>query len=370
MMQKFGTALRVLLLALIIVALVAPLGASRAQAQAGSIATVNTPKLNIRNGPGAGYAVLGTVSQGSTITLLGRNADSSWAFIRTASLLEGWSSTLFLTTTIQLSSLPVLGTGTTVEPTASVIVGSLNVRSGPGTNYPVLLTVGTGHVMSMLGRNNDGSWVMVRVNGVVGWVNESSIVPQSPIMSLPNTSGSVAPPPTAQPPASNPPGSLPGGIPDGNVAPGTAVVTAGLLNMRSGPGPGYSVVGKLANGTLVTMLGRNSAGSWILVSSAGLQGWVSSLYLQIAGPPVEVPILAEAEPTAVVTTGAINVRSGPGTTFAVITTAPYGTIVNMLARNGNATWVQIRVNGVVGWVDALYLSTGYNLWYLPLGTTG
>ncbi len=63
---------------------------------------------------------------------------------------------------------------------------------------------------------------------------------------------------------------------------GTAVtarahtVTADYLNVRSGPGFGYSVIGTLRYGTVVTVVG--TSGSWSKISSPRA-GWVYSSYL-------------------------------------------------------------------------------------------
>jgi len=123
----------------------------------------------------------------------------------------------------------------------------------------------------------------------------------------------------------------------------------------------------LNGGDVLTLVGRNTNGSWAKVQTIdGLEGWVSTRYITIAGSASDLPILASVEPAATVTTGTLNVRSGPGANYDVITTANYGTVVNLLGRNGNASWVQIRVNGQVGWVDASYISTNYNIRYLPV----
>lgn len=63
--------------------------------------------------------------------------------------------------------------------------------------------------------------------------------------------------------------------------------------------------------------------------------------------------------TGTVTSYRLNVRTGPGTNFAVITRLSTGNVVNLTGyRNGDATWVQVSLaNGTVGWVSALYLRT-------------
>lgn len=153
--------------------------------------------------------------------------------------------------------------------------------------------------------------------------------------------------------------------------PNTAIITADLLNFRSGPGAGYGVIGQLPGGTTVTLLARNSNSSWVKVRApSGQEGWVSTLYIIASSPVAELPVLAAAEPQGVVMTDALNVRSGPGAEFPVVVTLNQNTWFNLIGRNGNATWVQIRVNGMTGWVDPSFIATDYNIWYLPLGTAG
>jgi uncharacterized protein YgiM (DUF1202 family) len=54
---------------------------------------------------------------------------------------------------------------------------------------------------------------------------------------------------------------------------------------------------------------------------------------------------------AVVTTGLLNVRSGPSTTFPIITTVPNGTEMTVLGRNATNTWLNVQLaDGTEGWV--------------------
>lgn len=57
-------------------------------------------------------------------------------------------------------------------------------------------------------------------------------------------------------------------------------ITSGTLNVRSGPGTNYSIIGSLANGTKVNIDGTNSweNDTWMYISSP-MVGWVSTSYL-------------------------------------------------------------------------------------------
>ncbi len=54
---------------------------------------------------------------------------------------------------------------------------------------------------------------------------------------------------------------------------------------------------------------------------------------------------------AVVTSEALNVRSGPSTSFAILTTVPNGTELTVLGRNSANTWLNVALeDGTEGWV--------------------
>src|SRR6187402_485291 len=77
-------------------------------------ASVNTGRLNVREGPSAGYLVIATVSFGTDVELLGRNADASWAQVRLATGQVGWASTLYLSSQTIFNDLPIVSN--TAEP--------------------------------------------------------------------------------------------------------------------------------------------------------------------------------------------------------------------------------------------------------------
>jgi SH3-like domain-containing protein len=62
-----------------------------------------------------------------------------------------------------------------VDPNIAVVTTELlNVRSGPSTAYPVLLTVPSGTQMTVLGRNAINSWINIQLeDGTEGWVTRT-----------------------------------------------------------------------------------------------------------------------------------------------------------------------------------------------------
>ena len=62
---------------------------------------------------------------------------------------------------------------------------------------------------------------------------------------------------------------------------------ASALNVRSGPGTNYNILGKLYSGELVEILG--STGGWYKISYNGGTGYVSAEYVQEGAPPDDIP---------------------------------------------------------------------------------
>lgn len=60
----------------------------------------------------------------------------------------------------------------------------------------------------------------------------------------------------------------------------TGTVTAGPLNVRSGAGTGYGILGQLQKGDAVTVESENING-WYMVTSGGLAGYASASYIKV-----------------------------------------------------------------------------------------
>lgn len=63
----------------------------------------------------------------------------------------------------------------------------------------------------------------------------------------------------------------------------------------------------------------------------------------------------------------LNVRSGPGTTYAIVAKLPDGAPLSLLARNGDGGWVQLALEtGGVGWVSTRYVTADGAIDQLPI----
>lgn len=75
---------------------------------------------------------------------------------------------------------------------------------------------------------------------------------------------------------------------------GTGYVDTGALNIRSGPGLNYSIIGTLRDGERLSLMGRNAYGDWLKVrTSTGLEGWVGSGSVVIDVMLFDLPVLQD-----------------------------------------------------------------------------
>ena len=87
------------------------------------------------------------------------------------------------------------------QATSSV---NVNVRGGPGTNYPAFGSLFAGTALNVVGRNSTSTWYVVDYNGRQGWVANSVVNVTGPCASLPFIADPPTPtplPPTATPPS-------------------------------------------------------------------------------------------------------------------------------------------------------------------------
>lgn len=138
-------------------------------------------------------------------------------------------------------------------------------------------------------------------------------------------------------------------------------VTADVLNVRSGPGTGYGKVGSLKKGATVSITGETNG--WYAITAGSVKGYVSAEYIDLApvggssnAPAVdEPPVADELEPQrGIVSTSALNVRSGPGTGYSRVALLSRGASVTVTGKSGS--WYAITAGSIEGYVSAEYIT--------------
>ena len=132
-------------------------------------------------------------------------------------------------------------------------------------------------------------------------------------------------------------------------------VTADALNVRSGPSTSYSITTKLYKGDKVEIL-ETSNGWHKIKASNGKIGWVSGDYIKVSSGSTSQTSTSTTKAT--VTATSLNVRSGAGTSYSVITKLSKGTVVDVIESASNG-WKKIKTSGgTTGWASGDYLTTG------------
>ena len=156
--------------------------------------------------------------------------------------------------------------------------------------------------------------------------------------------------------------------PQTNTNPGNArmTVTSALLNVRQSPAITGRVLTQISRNQSYGIVGRNVDSTWWQINVNGTVGWVNAFFTSasnIQNVPVTSTTTQVNPPTtgfAVTTTAAVNLRTGAGTTFSILNVIPRNTSVSILARNADTTWWQVNYRGVVGWVNAGFVTLQSN----------
>jgi GH25 family lysozyme M1 (1,4-beta-N-acetylmuramidase)/uncharacterized protein YgiM (DUF1202 family) len=136
---------------------------------------VTVQALNVREGPGTDFNVVGLLTLNQIVNEIGKTADGSWIQIRRDSDgLTGWCYGRYLAT-IDETHPPQPVPGTTEW--YKVNTRSLYVREGPGTNYNPVGSLSQDQYVVGESVSDDGGWVQIRgFDGLTGWSSAQYLV--------------------------------------------------------------------------------------------------------------------------------------------------------------------------------------------------
>lgn len=136
----------------------------------------------------------------------------------------------------------------------------------------------------------------------------------------------------------------------------------------AGPGRAYQEVSRLGSGTDVVATGTQS-GEWALIQFGDFNGWVNARRLTLEDLPeqeVEFDETLDSTTTTAARSGAtlygvrsssvgVNIRSGPGVSSSVLTSAPRGVELVGTGRF-EAQWIEVSYNGTIGWASGTIIT--------------
>lgn len=155
------------------------------------------------------------------------------------------------------------------------------------------------------------------------------------------------------------------------------VATAGQVNLRAGPSADAELLLQVPAGQVMSVLGRNPTGDWFHVRlNTGETGWmlaellqqnvgaIQAIYEATPLPPQRYGTLGQV--ARIIAPAGANLRQAPDVTFALVTTLPPGTQVNLLARSPYNPWVKVDAGGIIGWTALITLETQAVIEALPI----
>lgn len=194
-----------------------------------------------------------------------------------------------------------------------VVIGT-GARLSSAPEGETLAELPGAEAVTAIGRNADASWLMVQLlNGRQGWVKAADVVifgvEELPVVAAqgevaqgetaaeatatPTEEAEATPTATAQAAATPTPAAVATEARPEAVMTGVANVTGARLNIRSGPGATYRIIGKAVGGETLSLAARNEAGDWLLIVRDDLPdgaGWVAASLVRAEEDLTALPV--------------------------------------------------------------------------------
>lgn len=205
--------------------------------------------LNLRQGPGTSYNIIGELSSGTNVQIISQ-CNSNWYKVQYNGTTGYVYAPCISIVSGNLSSSSSK-TGTVINLSGDI---QLNFRLGPSTNDTVIGGLSEGTTFTILSESN--GWYKINYDGTIGYVYGYYVSVGNNSSSLSNSSSNTS--------KSGVVSNLNSGVD---------------LNFRSGPNTDYSIIGELSEGTSVTILSENNG--WYKINYDGTVGYVYSDYISI-----------------------------------------------------------------------------------------
>ena len=236
--------------------------------------------MNVRSGPGEEYDRIGGATASEAYGITGKNEDGDWWQINFGGE-TGWIYAPFVTAT-NAENVPVVG-GSIAETTSETqapatdtekaaaetesatvtVLGDMNIRSGPGTEYDRIGGATAGEAFEITGKSPDGEWWQIDFDGQSGWIFAPYVIAAN-AEGVPVVGDSQAESRSPEDSTTETP-----------TTPGEPLATtAGDLNVRGGPGTEYDRIGGANEGEEFAITGKSSDGEWWQIDFEGQSGWL------------------------------------------------------------------------------------------------
>jgi len=218
--------------------------------------TVNVSSLRVRTGPSTSHTTIGSVKKGQVVQVVGEVQD--WFKInyagQTAYLSKDYVTKGGSNENATQGNNQEQNNNVTVQTGGTYVVNatSLRVRTGPATYHSVIGGVLNGTKLNVVG--SEGSWFKVNYQGKTGYVSSEFVKFVK--------GGTTTPEQPEQP---------------NQGAIGDYYINASALNVRSGEGTNYRIIGALPHGQKVQVISENSG--WSKINYNGQTGYIGTRFL-------------------------------------------------------------------------------------------
>jgi uncharacterized protein YraI len=209
-----------------------------------------TANVNVRTGAGTNFNAIGRINPGTSYAVLGQQA--GWVIIDFNGQ-QGFASGDFVRISGGEPSVPAPEQPAPSAPSGQVAEATavVNVRTGAGTNFNAIGRITPGTSYAMLGQ--EAGWVIINYNGQTGYVSGAFV-------------------------------RLSEGAPSaGGGAPieGPAAVSSVTVNVRTGAGTNYRILGQIRAGVPYAVVGDEAG--WVIINYNGQNGYVLGSLVTISG---------------------------------------------------------------------------------------
>ncbi|MEM5632956.1 SH3 domain-containing protein [Bacillus cereus] len=218
--------------------------------------TVNVSSLRVRTGPSTSHTTVGSVKKGQVVQVVGEVQDwfkinyaGQTAYISKDYVTKGGSNE-----NVTEGNKQEQNNNGTIQTGGSYVVNatSLRVRTGPAAYHSVIGGVLNGTTLNVVGSEN--GWFKVNYQGKTGFVSSEFVKFVK--------GGTTTPEQPEQP---------------NQGAIGDYYINASALNVRSGEGTNYRIIGALPQGQKVQVISENSG--WSKINYNGQTGYIGTRYL-------------------------------------------------------------------------------------------
>ncbi|MDO5112590.1 MAG: SH3 domain-containing protein [Clostridia bacterium] len=308
---------------------------------------INYPDTNYRTGPGTDHQSYGKLQTGEALLVYGESGN--WYHVGVNGVLAYvYKQYVDITPTSGVAPVatavpgvvpvmtPVPVTNPAPAVPAALGIGvlktsSVNFRTAPSTSARSLGKFDKGDVVQVFGQ--EGSWLYVSIDNTYGYVSASYVQVQSVAQTA---APAVQPVETIQPDA---PAARQG------------MLTTSNVNLRQEATTASASLKKLKKNTAVTVMAEQ--GDWYYVEVNGQYGYVYRSYVRITGTAAAPANGAAPAAGTGVTTGKVNLRTGPGASYNKVTTLKKNASLTILGEaNG---WYNVAAGGKTGYVSGKYV---------------